>query len=121
MGGEDKIPEGQHLTNSARDEQCFVIELFLTPSEKMNFSEWVEVVNDKSVINRLIDPIFKKLCVFVPERIAPNALTLTGILAVVQAWYFCVSYIEFAPRFCAGATILGVCIYWTMHGLDSKH
>lgn len=96
-------------------------DLFLSQAEKQAFTEWTELVIDKSIINKLLDGLWGRLAGFLPESIAPNLITLFGMLSVVQNWYFIISYSRAFPSLCSYTTIGALCIYWICHGLDSKH
>eukprot|EP00928_Gymnodinium_smaydae_P074814 TRINITY_DN5782_c0_g1_i3.p1 TRINITY_DN5782_c0_g1~~TRINITY_DN5782_c0_g1_i3.p1 ORF type:complete len:532 (-),score=81.95 TRINITY_DN5782_c0_g1_i3:186-1727(-) len=97
------------------------LELFFTMTEKDRFATWKEVVIDRSFVNRAFSPIFRFLANFVPETVAPNVLTLSGSLAVLQAWYFCENYSESAPRVVTGVSIISICIFWLAGGMDGVH
>eukprot|EP00927_Polykrikos_kofoidii_P002675 TRINITY_DN11068_c0_g1_i1.p1 TRINITY_DN11068_c0_g1~~TRINITY_DN11068_c0_g1_i1.p1 ORF type:complete len:513 (+),score=82.80 TRINITY_DN11068_c0_g1_i1:103-1641(+) len=97
------------------------VELFLTPSEKDRFAAWKEVVIDRSFVNRFIDPFFSFVASFIPDTVAPNALTLSGSVAILQAWYFCEIYSESMPRVVAFVSIASLLFFWTCGGIDGKH
>eukprot|EP00929_Paragymnodinium_shiwhaense_P114671 TRINITY_DN83141_c0_g1_i1.p1 TRINITY_DN83141_c0_g1~~TRINITY_DN83141_c0_g1_i1.p1 ORF type:complete len:514 (+),score=115.61 TRINITY_DN83141_c0_g1_i1:123-1664(+) len=97
------------------------LELFLTPSEKDVFSTWKEVVIDRSVVNKIVDPIFGLLAAYVPESVAPNALTLCGSVAVLQAWYFCEVYHTNQPRLVTFVNTVSLFVFWACGRIDGKH
>jgi len=97
------------------------LEFFLTPTEKDHFTGWVEVVNDRSVINPIFSPIFDRVSQFVPEGVAPNVLTLTGSFLILQAWYFCRTYGETDSTVVTLVSIMSIWAFWCLGGIDGKH
>lgn len=97
------------------------LELFLTLSEKDAFATWREEVLDRSFVNRSLDPLFSWIALYVPISVAPNVLTLTGSVAILQAWYFCEMYSETQPLVSTYTSIGAILIFWTVGGVDGKH
>eukprot|EP00397_Hematodinium_sp_SG-2012_P028616 GEMP01030144.1.p1 GENE.GEMP01030144.1~~GEMP01030144.1.p1 ORF type:complete len:523 (+),score=67.69 GEMP01030144.1:135-1703(+) len=96
-------------------------EFLLSPSEKETFSKWKEARCDKSLINRLLRPLFRHLSIYVPENVAPNLLTMLGLVSILQAWYFCVMFHKSAPQLVSAVSVLGISVYWVLHGVDGWH
>eukprot|EP00405_Crypthecodinium_cohnii_P019301 CAMPEP_0206472724 /NCGR_PEP_ID=MMETSP0324_2-20121206/32390_1 /ASSEMBLY_ACC=CAM_ASM_000836 /TAXON_ID=2866 /ORGANISM="Crypthecodinium cohnii, Strain Seligo" /LENGTH=488 /DNA_ID=CAMNT_0053947417 /DNA_START=144 /DNA_END=1611 /DNA_ORIENTATION=- len=101
--------------------QSVFLELFLTFAEKDRFAEWKEVVIDRSFVNRAFAPVFRYLAKFVPETVAPNVLTLSGSLAVLQAWHFCEEFSDTNPQVCTAISIAAITIFWGFGGIDGMH
>jgi choline-phosphate cytidylyltransferase len=97
------------------------LEFFLTPTEKDHFSNWREVVLDRSVVNPIFSPVFDWLSQFVPEQIAPNVLTLAGSFSILQAWYFCRTYAESDAQVVSAVSIVSIWAFWVLGGIDGKH
>lgn len=108
------------MTDNMYDRPVF-FELFLTPSEKDTFAAWREVVIDRSFVNRFLDPFFSLIASIIPDSVAPNALTLSGGVAILQAWYFCEMYSEAQPRIVTFVSIASLAFFWTCGGVDGKH
>lgn len=97
------------------------IELFLSPSEKEQFSKWREDRSDRSIVNKVLKPLFRRLALYIPETIAPNLITMMSLVFILQAWYFCIMFHKAAPQLVSGVSMLGIIIYWTLHGMDGWH
>lgn len=77
------------------------LELFLTPSEKFHFSQWEEIIRDRSLVHNKTQGIFKRLSREVlPDNVAPNLVTLCGFLLLGNAWYITNNYGEAYPVAC---------------------
>jgi hypothetical protein len=64
------------------------LELFLTPAEKHNFSQWNEIVKDHSLVHSMTGGYLDRLSLhYLPATLAPNVLTLSGFIMLGQAWY----------------------------------
>jgi len=97
------------------------LELFLTPSEKDHFASWREIVTDRSFINPISAPIFEWLAQFVPSNVAPNVLTLSGSVMILQAWYFCELYSRSQPLVVVIASYISIWVFWLFGGIDGRH
>jgi cytidyltransferase-like protein len=86
------------------------LELFLTPAEKHNFSQWNEIVKDHSLVHKVTGSYLDRLSLhYLPATLAPNVLTLSGFIMLGQAWYLTNEYGDSHPVACswlAAATIL---------------
>eukprot|EP00928_Gymnodinium_smaydae_P087261 TRINITY_DN71546_c0_g1_i1.p1 TRINITY_DN71546_c0_g1~~TRINITY_DN71546_c0_g1_i1.p1 ORF type:complete len:513 (+),score=73.43 TRINITY_DN71546_c0_g1_i1:205-1743(+) len=96
-------------------------ELFLTLSEKDQFATWKEVIIDRSYVNRFFAPLFSFLASLVPSTVAPNVITLSGCVAMVQAWYFCENYSWSQPYMSTCVSIVSISIFWLSGGIDGVH
>jgi choline-phosphate cytidylyltransferase len=97
------------------------LEFFLTPSEKDHFAQWKEEVIDRSIVVKFVDPLFSFFVQYVPENVAPNAITLGGAVAILQAWYFCEVYHQNQSALVTGVSIVSLFVYWVSGRLDGKH
>jgi len=95
--------------------------IFLTPSEKDHFTDWREVITDKSVSGRVTDPLLNWVVQFVPDNVAPNALTVGGSIAIMQAWYFCENYSDTDPLVVSAVSVVSIAAFWLLGALDGKH
>jgi cytidyltransferase-like protein len=97
------------------------LELFLTPSEKHEFSNWKEEVEDKSFTHKATANIFDKIAALLPAYIAPNLITLVGLCCLGQAWYICSKYGTEHPAFCTWFSIVNILIFFITNSVDSRH
>ena len=97
------------------------LELFLTRKEKDVFSTWNEQERDLSISGFIIGPITNWIAKFVPNSVAPNVLTIAGVLAIMQAWWFCEEFSDDHPRIVAAASVLSIIVFWVLGRVDGKH
>lgn len=96
-------------------------ELFLSPNEKVAFANWKETRSDRSLVNRLLQPLFRNLAQYVPSTVAPNFITLIGLVVIIQAWYFDIMFHHIAPQAVSAVAVVSITLYWICHGLDGCH
>ena len=65
---------------------------FLTAAEKRNVAEYDIAPSRESLTTRTLRPLRDWLVSWVPAEVAPNVLSLSALLCVVQAWYVCTLY-----------------------------
>lgn len=94
---------------------------FLTDPEKARLSRWVYSVKDKSLTTRLFTPLWNYWVTLVPDNVAPNVLTLAGLVCQLQAFYLCVMYMHQWPRLVSAAACLLTVTYQTLDAIDGKH
>lgn len=70
----DNLPEFFRLIHHAG-----WLELFLNAAEKRTFSRWQEEINDKSLTHRATKNAFDRIAALIPENVAPNIITATGL------------------------------------------
>jgi cytidyltransferase-like protein len=97
------------------------LELFLTPGEKRSFSQWKENVQDKSISHRLTTNVVNFFASQIPKHIAPNLVTLTGLLCLGQAWYITNKYGELFPRVCTWFSVVNIIIFYLTSTMDLIH
>uniref|UniRef100_A0A7S2KLT8 ethanolamine-phosphate cytidylyltransferase n=1 Tax=Leptocylindrus danicus TaxID=163516 RepID=A0A7S2KLT8_9STRA len=98
------------------------IELFLTPAQKLNFSQYEEIVDNKSLTNMMLYPLFQwvaKRCI--PKNIGPNLVTAAGLICLFQAWYLTNSYYVTHPVACTWLVIGAMVIFFVINSVDSIH
>ena len=73
------------------------LEFFLTGPDKIHFAAYDKPETDKSLTNKILGPVWDRLARMVPETMAPNSLSMIGVLCVCQAWYFDMLYKDKFP------------------------
>ena len=76
------------------------LELLLTPPEKYNFSQWEEIIRDRSLVHKGTRGVFEYLSTFLPDDLAPNLLSFAGFVLLGNAWYLTNNYGEYYPVGC---------------------
>jgi len=97
------------------------LEFFLTTNDKQTFSEYDKQETDKSITNRLLSPLWDTIAARIPHTIAPNSLSLAGVLCVVQAWYLTELYSESSPKVVVLACIILVSVFYILHSVTGRH
>ena len=98
------------------------LELFLTPHEKLTFSQWREEIKDKSLTRRLSNPLFEYLAYkYIPDTVAPNVVTLAGFLILGHAWYLTNLYGDFYPTSCTWFAVISILLFWATTSMEGFH
>lgn len=80
---------------------------FFTPLERDRVAHAAALTSPRpSLLTTLLYPLWSRVGDHIPETVAPNAITLVGTLATVQAYYLVSQYFHTQPT--AAATIAGV-------------
>lgn len=79
---------------------------------------------DRSLVSRSLEPFWTWLARYVPERVAPNAITLSGFgfvaLALAVTLAFCPALVGRAPAWVYAFDALAVFAFQTFDALDGK-
>lgn len=96
-------------------------DLFLTQREKKKVSEWKYSVEDNSITTKLLSPLFDYVVNWISPNVAPNIITLMGLLCVIYAWYI-ITYFNMSTPYLAPicASVL-IFIYQILYAVDGKH
>mmetsp|Transcript_28907 Transcript_28907/g.44442 ORF Transcript_28907/g.44442 Transcript_28907/m.44442 type:complete len:545 (+) Transcript_28907:159-1793(+) len=97
------------------------LELFLTPSEKQTFSQWKEDVKDKSLTHFVTKRFFNAISLYIPDNVAPNVVTLAGLVCLGQAWYMAYLYGESFPTACTWFAVVNILLFFVTNSVDSIH
>jgi hypothetical protein len=79
-----------------------VREAFLTRVEKDTFAEWKYAAEDRTILCNLLHPVFVRFASWIPSQVAPNVLSLLGLVSSILAWEWSVDAV--LDRF----TLLGI-------------
>lgn len=98
------------------------LELFLTPHEKLTFSQWREEIKDKSLTRYLTSPLFEYLAYkYIPDNVAPNVITLSGFLILGHAWYLTNLYGDLYPTACTWFAVFSILLFWVTSSVEGFH
>eukprot|EP01087_Luapelamoeba_hula_P012593 TRINITY_DN3514_c0_g1_i4.p1 TRINITY_DN3514_c0_g1~~TRINITY_DN3514_c0_g1_i4.p1 ORF type:complete len:339 (-),score=29.30 TRINITY_DN3514_c0_g1_i4:142-1023(-) len=97
------------------------VELFLTDAEKDRVSKWESKSEDQSLATRILNPFWDAVVKQVPIHVAPNVLSIAGVLCLIQAYYLCYVYMPMYPRAVSIAVVLLALIFQTLDAIDGKH
>jgi len=65
---------------------------FLTPSEKAKVAVFSSKVEDRSITSKVLSPLWDRISLFVPDHVAPNVLSVAGLMCLIHAYYMCYLY-----------------------------
>ena len=79
-----------------------------------------------TITTKLLTPLWNQLVLIVPSDVAPNALSLAGLICLVHAMYLCYydtsrDGTEESSQVKAGICAVLIVCFWTLDALDSIH
>jgi cytidyltransferase-like protein len=95
--------------------------IFLTKEDNENLSKWKYTVEDKSISTKIFGPFWNWLAEFIPDNVAPNILSLAGLICILYSFNLSYNYFEEYPIFTSLMTFLLVFIYMNLDAIDGKH
>lgn len=95
--------------------------IFLTRKEKENLSEWSYRVEDHSIVSKIFDPFWNWLVKLVPETVAPNILSLAGLLCILYAFHISYNYVSDYPNLVSISVLILTFVYMNLDSIDGKH
>lgn len=98
-----------------------MVNFFLTRNEKQNLSKWVYRVEDRSFTTWVFNPLWNYLTGFVPNTVAPNLISLTGLVCISYAFNISYRYLDEYPKLVSFLTGLLIFIYMNLDAIDGKH
>lgn len=93
---------------------------FFTPLQKENLAKWSYQAIDNSISTKLLTPFWNWVLGLIPEDVAPNILSLAGLLCVVQAYYLTYLYGALYPQLVAVQCAFLLFMYQTLDAVDGK-
>jgi len=94
---------------------------FLTPIEKDTFVSWKDQTKDNTISNMVLGRLWDQLANLVPETVAPNVLSLAGLLCSIHAWYIVQIYISSFPLVSSLGAIALIALQLNFDGIDGRH
>jgi len=98
-----------------------LLEIFLTRGERDAFAEWREDPCKSSLASHALAPALDWLAEQVPESLSPSTLSLAGIFAVAEAWYFGQAYGESAPVMTSCVCAASLAAFGTLREVAQRH
>lgn len=97
------------------------MQVFLSRNEKEKLSRWKYNVTDNSIVSEYLDPMFNYMTSLVPNNVAPNVLTLSGLLCTLYGFYLCYNYHATYPSLVSLCLGLLTFAYMCLDACDGKH
>ena len=98
-----------------------MFDLFLTRIQKDNLGKWQYQVEDLSITTKIFSPFWNYLVTLVPTTVAPNILSLAGLLCILYAFNICHNYLDIYPRLVSFSAFLLIFGYMNLDAIDGKH
>ncbi len=107
------------VNNHSYDRTMF--SLFLTAKERANLSNWKYNVEDNSITSKLFKPLWRFFATFMPVTVAPNIISLTGLLCTLYSYYLCYNYLDQYPLLISVISGLLTFAYISLDAVDGMH
>eukprot|EP01103_Thecamoeba_quadrilineata_P010313 TRINITY_DN2186_c0_g1_i2.p1 TRINITY_DN2186_c0_g1~~TRINITY_DN2186_c0_g1_i2.p1 ORF type:complete len:408 (-),score=38.68 TRINITY_DN2186_c0_g1_i2:490-1713(-) len=96
--------------------------VFLTGTQKKNFENYANNSEpDRSISSLILSPYWNFVAKLVPIEVAPNVLSIAGLLCNLQAFYLCFMYMDSFPRTVSFVALLLTFAYQTLDAIDGRH
>jgi len=92
--------------------------MLLTPAQQNNLSSWTYQVEDKSITTTLLNPFWNRVVQLIPHNVAPNVLSLAGLLCLMHAYYLVCYSSGVVVSFVVALLLFS---YQTLDAIDGKH
>eukprot|EP01094_Clydonella_sp_ATCC50884_P005021 TRINITY_DN14001_c0_g1_i1.p1 TRINITY_DN14001_c0_g1~~TRINITY_DN14001_c0_g1_i1.p1 ORF type:complete len:527 (+),score=160.47 TRINITY_DN14001_c0_g1_i1:98-1582(+) len=94
---------------------------WMTENQHKVFSEGSHGVDDHSITTMLLTPFWNWVVHKVPSNVAPNVLSLAGLLCLMQAYYYTSMYSTSHPHLVTCAAFFLILCYQTLDAIAGKH
>ena len=88
--------------------------------ELEDLSNWKYHVEDKSITTEFFTPYWDRWVKLLPTDIAPNVITLIGLICTIYSWYLCHYYLESHQFLTSLFSAFLFFAYFTFDALDGK-
>jgi len=95
--------------------------LLLTEKEKDTLSQYKYSITDNSISTKYLKNFWNQLQTYFPNYVAPNVISITGLLVVLYACNLCYQYYALYPTSVGLCTILSILIYINLDAVDGIH
>ena len=92
----------------------------LTDRDKLNISKWSYSVSDKSITTKYLGRFWDAVVELVPHYVAPNVLTLAGLVLLVYSYHIAYLYSNIYPKLVSLVSAILIFGYQTMDSIDGK-
>lgn len=96
-------------------------DVFLTREERENIAHWKYACVDNSITTKISTPFWNFCVRFVPATVAPNIISLAGLICILYFFNLAFNYADEKPAACSFAGVCLVFTYMTLDAIDGKH
>lgn len=98
-----------------------VKDIFFTREQRESIARWKYACVDNSISTKLLTPWWNFLVNFIPATVAPNILSLTGLICILYFFNLAYNYADEMPHACSLAGVMLVFAYMSLDAIDGKH
>jgi cytidyltransferase-like protein len=95
--------------------------MFLNNRDLDNLSKWKYSVEDNSITTEYSTPSWRYLTGFMPISVAPNIISLVGLLCTLYSYYLCYYYLDSYPVLVPILSALLIFMYFNLDAVDGMH
>lgn len=96
-------------------------DVFLTREERQNIANWKYACVDHSITTKIYTPFWNFLARQVPATVAPNIVSLAGLICILYFFNLAFNYAAEMPSACSFAGVALVFTYMSLDAIDGKH
>lgn len=93
----------------------------LNDNERNNLKKWSYQCNDESITTIYLSSFWNFVVKFVPIFVAPNILSLSGLLMLTYSFHISYNYMQSFPKLISFFCALLIFVYQTLDAIDGKH
>jgi len=93
----------------------------LSETEKENIGKYKYTVEDNSITTILFGKYWTQMETYFPDWIAPNVISISGLLIIIYVWNLCKNFYDSNPLFVGLFTIFGIITYVNFDSVDGIH
>ena len=93
----------------------------LSEEDKTHIVNWKYNVIDKSLTTKIFYPLWKSAVELVPSYVAPNILSLSGLICILYAAYIHYFHFETYPRIVRICCVILIQLYQILDAIDGMH
>jgi cytidyltransferase-like protein len=94
---------------------------FLTNRQRSNLQDWTYSVDDQSLTGKWLTNYWKTTVQWIPDYVAPNVLSLSGLILVMYSYHITNVYYDMYPRVISLLSALFIFGYHTLDSIDGMH
>lgn len=98
-----------------------MLNLILSESQKEEISQWKYNVIDNSITTPLMKPYWEKMQKMFPTYVAPNVITISGLLCLIYVMNLLWDFHDSYPMETELAFVIGILIYANLDSIDGIH
>lgn len=99
----------------------YLFNSFLTIGDLECLSKWKYKVEDNGIMSAAFNPFYNYLAKMIPRNVSPNALSFSGLIMSLIAWYISTFTVSFSYNLNNIMIGIFIALYTILDALDGKH